>query len=345
MKQKRRNVAGFTLIELLVVVAIIALLIGLLMPALAKAQRNARSMKDQTQIKQIHQAMLIHASSHKNRLPTPGLINRQPIFVKGAKVNLIGMGDENHTKNHTRHLYSAMIAQNYYNPELLFGPTEVSPYVKKHRNYDYDAYDPSNDTYWEGDQPDPPSGIATPGTNSVNGIFDVRVDGGGTAISHTSYAHMALVGHRKRLKWSDTQALGDPMVGTRGTGPGTNAAYWGGAETGPDYDESPTLELHGARLQWVGNVVFNDNHTEQLTSFYSSNTTYTPGKGQTPADFVPQRDHIYAAEWNDYVNTTPGAIDNRASADAWLGIFTQNTNNDITAKWQTQPTFDKLLNE
>ena len=67
---------GFTLIELLVVMAIIALLIGLLLPALAKAQANARSLKDKAQQKEIHQAMLVFANDNEELLPTPGLINR-----------------------------------------------------------------------------------------------------------------------------------------------------------------------------------------------------------------------------------------------------------------------------
>ena len=84
MRRKR----GFTLIELLVVIAIIALLVGLLLPALAKAQRNARTMKDAAQIKQIHQAMLTFANANKGKLPIPGLIDRDP----STFFNVLGSG-------------------------------------------------------------------------------------------------------------------------------------------------------------------------------------------------------------------------------------------------------------
>ena len=89
MKHKR----AFTLIELLVVVAIIALLIGLLLPALAKAQRNAKTMRDSAQINQIHKSFLIFAQSHKSRLPIPGIINRDLADLNGDGTGTIQIPD------------------------------------------------------------------------------------------------------------------------------------------------------------------------------------------------------------------------------------------------------------
>ncbi|HWB20863.1 MAG TPA: type II secretion system protein [Phycisphaerales bacterium] len=262
MNRKR----GFTLIELLVVMAIIALLVSLLLPALASARRTALATKDGTQIRGIHQSWIVYSKDHDSIFPVPGLIDRKPVDVGNGTQEIPGRGEEDVEQNNHANLYSACIMQNYFSPEVCIGPTEPNGNVTVKDNYNFELYNPVNqadDVYW-----DPSFKADLEGTN-------------GTVGANTSYATQVIGGPRRTLQWRNSLDSRYVILGNRGVRAGSIDSA--------EYGSSMTLQIHGPKKEWDGNIIYNDNHVSYVNTFWPEDVNYSLN-GETKPDNIFQND-------------------------------------------------------
>lgn len=221
---KRHN--AFTLIELLVVISIIALLIGILLPALGAARRTARAIQSNTQIRGVQQGMFIYSQSNKDLYPGLDKLDLDPDVACTPQANINTYNSNGlQAGAYVPARYIICLNNDYFTPEYLISPFETTPEIQP----------------WDDTQ------TYTNNTAYINSYSLPRI-----------WRSSGQMSTGRMFEWQANANASAVVVSDR--------LYRNGIGNPGDSTTHFSLQNTKQPGNWTGGVSFNDNHTETFTT-------------------------------------------------------------------------------
>lgn len=213
---------GLTMIEVLIIVVLVVVGVFMALPFMARRSGCSDLLTCSTRVNQIHKGLILFANDFGGSYPVPMDISPATAAITAQ------------TGNSSASLFSYMVFNTYYSPEVITCPQDASPNLVVKTDYRYGTYDDPNwNNAWLWD-PNFSADITRPGANA-------------------SYATLAMLGERKKTQWRDSLDPNFAVAGDRGPKDGAWDA------------NSLTLRRHGQHTDWTGNIAFNDGHVSSMT--------------------------------------------------------------------------------